>query len=113
MSGPTTNFVGNHMMQGAIDLVQSELVSVSCRITAQAKAIQADTTTPFTRTTSSGSSLPERVQASITVVSPWHTSWPGLHLRVRRPSRFASSHVSASPSLASVPTHDASLSVQP
>lgn len=25
VSGPTTNFVGNHMTQGAIDLVQSDL----------------------------------------------------------------------------------------
>jgi hypothetical protein len=32
MSGPTTNFVGNHMMQGAIDLVQSELVRQDPRL---------------------------------------------------------------------------------
>ena len=62
MSGPTTNFVGNHMMQGAIDLVQSELVRVTCR-TGREKP---QTTTPnFTQTRTA------RSRSSRRALWPW------------------------------------------
>lgn len=31
-TGPTSNFVGNHMTQGAIDLVQAELGQISSKV---------------------------------------------------------------------------------